>query len=132
MGVGMLIISHEGVGEALLKAVSAVLGHCPLDAHCMAIPMGCQPEDMFNDAKKMLQQLDSGEGVLVMTDIYGSTPANIACGLMEKTGVVVVSGVNIPMLMRVLNYPSLSLEELAEKAVSGGKEGIMDCRLHQH
>ena len=62
----------------------------------------------------------------VLTDMYGSTPSNIACRL-TGTHTKVVAGINLPMLIRVLNYPRLTLTELAEKALSGGRDGIMYC-----
>ena len=69
----------------------------------------------------------SGDGVLVLTDLYGSTPSNIACKLRRHGHVRVVSGVNLPMLIRVLNYPDLDLDSLKEKALSGGRDGVLSC-----
>jgi PTS system mannose-specific IIA component len=63
--------------------------------------------------------------VLVLTDLCGSTPANIACRLTQFDDVMVVAGLNLPMLIRVLNYPELSLAEMAERAVDGGRQGVM-------
>ncbi|MBW3546289.1 MAG: hypothetical protein KY428_11955, partial [Bacteroidetes bacterium] len=64
---------------------------------------------------------DSGDGVLVLTDAFGSTPSNIAMRLSRQSGVTVVSGLNLPMLLRVMNYPQLSLEELQiNNALPGG------------
>ena len=77
-------------------------------------------------------KLDHGQGVLILTDIYGSTPSNIACALSTKENVRIISGINLPMLIRVLNYPNLELDELVLKAISGGQEGIMDCISHIH
>ena len=73
----------------------------------------------------ILDQLDEGDGVLVLTDAYGSTPSNIACRLGARRQVAVVTGLNLPMLLRVLNYPALPLDELKEKAVSGGRDGVL-------
>lgn len=72
-----------------------------------------------------------GDGVLVLTDIYGSTPGNIANRLFDAHGVAVIAGINVPMLIRVLNYPDLSLEELVNKAVTGGHDGIILCKKEQ-
>jgi PTS system ascorbate-specific IIA component len=68
-----------------------------------------------------------GHGVLILTDLYGSTPGNIAKNLLVDSGFKLVSGMNLPMLIRILNYPELDLEAMAEKAVSGGKDGILLC-----
>jgi len=128
MSVNVLIISHENVGAALLDAAVNTLGFCPLSADSLPIWGNCDPEEMLEAARKKIQALDTGEGVLVLTDLYGSTPSNIACRLAQENNARVVTGVNLPMLIRVLNYPKLCLDELAEKAQSGGREGIMDCK----
>jgi PTS system mannose-specific IIA component len=72
--------------------------------------------------------LDDGDGVLVLTDLFGSTPANIAASLQARAGVRTLSGVNLPMVVRVLNYSDLPLDALAEKAFGGGRDGVMYCR----
>lgn len=128
MTVNVLIISHDQVGNALLDAAVNTLGFCPLTADILPIHANCDPDKAIIAAQEKINQLEEGEGVLILTDIYGSTPSNISCALAENNHVKIVSGVNLPMLIRVLNYPKLSLEELVEKALSGGREGIMDCK----
>ena len=128
MTVNILIISHDNVGEALLEAAVNTLGFCPLTADVLPIRSDCDPEEAIKTALNKIQQLDEGDGILILTDIYGSTPSNISCKLVQKCNARVVSGINLPMLIRVLNYPKLNLDELTEKAVSGGREGIMDCK----
>lgn len=131
MSVSLIIISHNNVGEALLSAATAALGANPINSRCLAVSPTCKPIELEKQVFEALEELDEGDGVLVLTDMYGSTPSNVACSLLESENTAVVSGVNLPMLLRVLNYPRLSLQELAEKAISGGQEGIMDCRSHQ-
>ena len=80
------------------------------------------------DALRRARALDDGDGVLVLTDLYGSTPSNIAASLLGTGAVQVVAGLNLPMLIRVLNYPAEDLPALADKAVSGGNRGILLCR----
>ncbi|OZB83772.1 MAG: PTS fructose transporter subunit IIA, partial [Halothiobacillus sp. 13-55-253] len=70
--------------------------------------------------------LDQGDGVLVLTDMYGSTPSNIAHRLKEKNRVHVISGVNLPMVVRAMNYPQLNLADMTERVASGGREGIIE------
>ena len=131
MSVGLFIVSHDNVGDALLSAAITALGSMPINSRCMAVSPVCKPVDLDRQARQIVSELDEGDGVLVLTDIYGSTPGNIACVLLEIPGVAVVSGVNLPMLLRLFNYPNLSLHELVNKAISGGREGIMDCQSHQ-
>jgi PTS system ascorbate-specific IIA component len=72
-----------------------------------------------------VRQLDQGDGVLVLTDIYGATPGNIALRLLEPGRVEGVSGVNLPMLIRALTYREQGLALAVEKALSGGTEGVV-------
>jgi PTS system ascorbate-specific IIA component len=72
--------------------------------------------------------LDQGDGVIVLTDMFGSTPSNIATALTrDNEHVTVIAGVNLPMLVRLMNYPRLSMAQLKDKALSGGREGIFSC-----
>jgi len=130
MTVNVLIVTHDNVGHALLEAATNTLGFCPLTAEILPIRSNCDPDTFIKQANLKTLELDHGEGVLILTDIYGSTPANIACALSDKENVRIISGINLPMLIRVLNYPNLPLDELVLKAISGGKEGIMDCISH--
>jgi PTS system mannose-specific IIA component len=127
VNVGILLVTHGEVGDTLLRAAMEVLGVCPLPTCVLPAPAGCDPEVVYTQAKQALRELDSGDGVLVLTDLYGSTPSNIACRLRSKARIRVVSGLNLPMLIRVLNYPSLDLDELTYKAVTGGRDGVLSC-----
>lgn len=129
MTVSVLIITHDHVGESLLETSAATLGFCPLQYKSLGVPPNCEPGRLSILARTRALELDQGDGVLVLTDMYGSTPSNIACSLLDLPFVKVVSGINLPMLIRVFNYPNLSLDKLVQKAVSGGQEGIMDCHL---
>jgi len=124
MSVGVLIISHDGIGPALLGTATLMLNDCPLQTKLLTVSRDCDPDQLTEDAVEQIEALDAGEGVLVLTDLYGSTPCNIARKLSSQKHVHVVSGLNLSMLIRVFNYPKLTLEELSEKAVSGGKDGI--------
>ena len=74
-----------------------------------------------------LHEIDQGDGTLILTDMYGSTPSNIACGASERHDIRIISGLNLPMLIRVLNYPHLNLNELEQKAITGGQDGVISC-----
>jgi PTS system mannose-specific IIA component len=128
MSVGILIITHGSIGKVLLQAALDILGECPLPALTIAASSGCDPERVLQEATRTVRQLDRGDGVLVLTDMYGATPSNVACRLPALQKVRVVSGLNLPMLVRVLNYSGLELEQLATKALSGGREGVTVCR----
>ncbi|MEW6354398.1 MAG: PTS fructose transporter subunit IIA [Pseudomonadota bacterium] len=125
MTIGLLIVTHNNIGADLVDTATAMLGVCPLATEVLPVSQKSDPEVVLHKARQMVKELDQGHGVLVLTDIYGSTPSNIARSLIDGERIKVIAGVNLPMLIRVLNYPRLSLRELADKAVSGGKDGIL-------
>ena len=124
MSVGLLIITHGEIGQALYEAATSVLGSCPIRTQVVAMQFELNRDDIVDEVRTKITELDTGSGVLVLTDMYGATPSNIAC-LVEEKNIEIVSGINLPMLIRVLNYPNLSLSELISKAISGGTEGII-------
>ena len=125
MSVGIVIITHDGVGQALLDTTVAMLGVRPLPVAVLGVEPDTDPDAILDRAHKLAMEIDMSDGVLVLTDLYGSTPSNVACALQRDLNVRVVAGLNMPMLLRVMNYPSLGLAELAEKALSGGRDGVM-------
>jgi PTS system mannose-specific IIA component len=125
MTVGILLLTHENYGDVSLQTVKSILGVCPLETKSLGVPFDANPDYVYSEAKHYVKILDHGEGVLILTDLYGSTPSNIAHRLIEEGRTVVISGLNLSMLMRVLNYPNLSLEELVDKASRGGTEGVV-------
>lgn len=127
MSVGLLLITHAGVGEALLKVASATFPDCPLQVRCLDVGASADPDVVRENSERLISALDRGDGVLILTDAYGSTPSNIACGLSHRHRTAVVAGLNLPMLLRVLNYPHLTLRELADKAFSGGRDGVLQA-----
>lgn len=122
--VGLLIITHNKVGEALLDAALSVIGQCPLPYKTLTVSQNCDPEERLKIARGYVAEINQGDGVLVLTDIYGSTPSNIACALKDND-ISIIAGINLPMLVRIMNYAALPLEELTEKAISGGKNGVI-------
>ena len=132
MSVGLLIVTHRGVGTQLLAVATEILGDCPLRTAILEI----NPNDDCNQARHRVQQLaaelNRGDGLLALTDLFGSTPSNIANSLHGCCDLRIVAGVNLPMLVRILNYPTLKLQELTEKACSGGQDGILLCSPTQN
>lgn len=124
MTVNLLVITHNDIGRALVDSATIMLGVSPMKIDVISINKTDSPEDMSIKAEELI---DNNEATLVLTDMYGSTPSNIACRLHDRSGVRVVGGINLPMLVRVMNYPRLSLNELVEKAISGGRDGVLTC-----
>jgi PTS system ascorbate-specific IIA component len=125
MSVGVLLLTHESMGPALVSAARHVLGRLPLSVDVQEVAPNADPDQTLRDAAARARELDHGDGVLVLSDLYGATPCNVA-NRLPKLGVHMhcVSGLNLPMLLRVLNYPEQSLDELAETAATGGRGGI--------
>jgi PTS system ascorbate-specific IIA component len=123
--IGILIVAHGAFGEALIHSASHVLGKRPLRVRQVGITVHDDPEAMLPQAQDLVQQLDEGDGVLVLTDIYGATPGNIALRLLKPGKVEGVAGVNLPMLIRALTYREHGLAAAVEKALSGGSEGVI-------
>lgn len=117
-------MTHPGVGTALLTTASRLLAACPTRIKCLDVPVDTNTESILKQAASEILNLDDGEGVLVLTDAYGSTPSNIACQLTGNHYAKVVSGLNLPMLIRVFNYFTEDLDTLSHKAAEGGIRGI--------
>ncbi len=127
MTVSVLIITHGNIGKSLLKAVKSTLGTLPLPARAIAIKGNVDPDTFLPKLRKICQQHDQGDGVLVLTDMFGSTPSNLSQALKDEENIKVVAGLNLPMLIRVMNYPELKLAQLKQKAFSGGRDGVFNC-----
>jgi PTS system mannose-specific IIA component len=129
MAVGLLLVSHNQIGAELINTARQMLSCCPLPTKVISIRSSDKTEDLTEQLNQKIQCLDQGNGILILTDMYGSTPSNIACSVSELDNVRVISGLNLPMLVRVLNYPNLNLDELEIKALSGGQEGVSRCHI---
>ncbi len=123
--IGILLVSHGAFGESLIHCASHVLGKRPLYVRQLGVTVHDDPDEILPTAEDLIRFLDQGQGVLVMTDIYGATPANIATRLLKPGRVEGIAGVNLPMLIRALTYRNEPLESMTAKALSGGTEGVM-------
>lgn len=122
--IGLLIVAHGNLGDSLIQCATYVLGQRPARLEAIDIMAYGSPEAMQAAVDARIRALDEGEGVIVLTDLYGATPSNTVCRLIHPGRVEVVSGVNLPMLLKVLNYRSESLPALLQRAEQGGQEGI--------
>lgn len=126
--VGLLLVMHGKLGRCLLDTLIDTMGPLPMVADVLEIRRVQAHEVLIRQGQLMLDNINQGSGVLVLTDAYGSTPSNIANKLVAtRSSSVAVSGTNLPMLMRVYNYASQPLEKLAALAVEGGQRGVMLC-----
>jgi len=123
--IGILIISHGTLGESLIHCASHVLNKRPVRVNQLGITAQDDPTLLLPQARLLIKELDAGDGVLILTDMFGGTPCNIASKLVVPGKIEAVAGVSLPMLIRVLNYRDRELQLIVTKAISGGCEGVM-------
>ena len=123
--IGILIISHGTLGESLIHCASHMLNKRPPRLRQIGVTAQDDPLQLVPQARKMIKDLDDGGGVLVLTDMYGGSPSNIAAKLVIPGKVEAVAGVNLPMLIRALTYREKPLPVMLTKAISGGCEGVL-------
>ncbi len=123
--IGILIIAHGGFGESLLECAKHVIGDEPRQVAYLAVTNQDDPDHLLPVAQNLVAKLNEGDGVLVLSDMYGATPCNIVSKLLVPGLVEGVAGVNMPMIVRTMTYRHESLMALVEKAVAGGREGVV-------
>lgn len=127
--IGLFLITHSSFGESLIQCACHVLNQRPPQIAQLGVAAQDDPLDALPLAREMLALVDKGEGVLILTDIFGATPANIALKLLESGRIEGVAGVNLPMLLRALTYREKGMETLLAKAVGGGRDGILNMSV---
>ena len=126
MAVGVLLVTHEGIGTALLAVATALLRTLPLKAESFEVPFDADPDALLPRASAALRRVDGGDGVLVLSDLFGASPGNLAAKVARLgTPVRRVSGLSLPMLLRVMNYAELPLDELPAIAAAGARNGVI-------
>ena len=123
MKVGILLVTHRDIGKQLLLTATSVFGKNPFQVELLSVDNYDQPNDVKELAEKYVKFLDNGAGVLVLTDIIGTTPSNIASSINHDK-IKVVAGLNLSMILNVFNYPEKSLDQLSIKALEGGIQGV--------
>ena len=123
MKVGILLVTHSDIGKQLLLTATSVFGKNPFQVELLSVDNYDHPNDVKELAEKYVKFLDNGAGVLVLTDIIGTTPSNIACSINHDK-IKVVAGLNLSMILNVFNYPEKSLDQLSIKALEGGIQGV--------
>ena len=124
--IGLFLITHTTYGESLIQCACHVLNKRPTQLAQLGVALQDDPLDLLPLARNMIKLVDSGDGVLIMTDVYGATPSNIAMKLLEPGRVEGLAGVNLPMLLRALTYRDKDMETLVSRATTGGRDGIVN------
>ena len=125
--VGLLLVTHGKLGHFMLETITDMMGPLPLQADVLEVRRVQATDVLLLQGRRMIERLDRGGGVLLLTDAYGSTPSNIANRLAEAPRTAVVAGVNLPMLVKIFNYPQLELAAMTRAAVEGGQRGVVEC-----
>jgi len=123
--IPLLIVAHGNLGDSLIQCASHVLGQRPEQLESLDLSSSGDPGEMLEQARTQIARLDQGKGLLILTDVYGATPCNTVCKLIQHEQVEAVAGVNLPMLLKALNYRNETLALLIRKAVRGGQDGVM-------
>ena len=126
--IGILLITHGTFGESLIQNVCHVLNKRPPLIGQLGVSAQDDPLDILPMARTLLKEVDGGEGVLILTDILGATPSNLALKLLDPGRIEGVAGVNLPMLLRALTYRKNGMETLVQKAISGGHDGVINMQ----
>jgi PTS system mannose-specific IIA component len=122
--IGIVVVTHGRLADELVAATEHVVG--PLDA-CSAISIG--PDDDMekrrDDIRAAVEEADQGDGVVILTDMFGGTPSNLAISLLDKGRIEVIAGANLPMLIKLAEARTrLTVPELADSASEAGKRYI--------
>ena len=128
--MGIVIVTHGQTGQSLVKDAEFIMGQSLGDVRCIAFNQSVDQPAGNDELKQLIAQSDHGEGILILTDLVGASPANLVTSLLEEYHAAMVTGINLAMLIRVWNYRDAPLESLAHKAEQGGKRGIETFHPH--
>ncbi len=124
--IGLVIITHAELGEELVAALQFILGHRD-EVETVSVVHSADSAAITSELKAAIKRADQGQGVLVLTDMFGGTPNNISLALMQDEKVEVVTGVNLPMVIRASTErrnEGISLADLARSVCQTGREAI--------
>jgi PTS system ascorbate-specific IIA component len=128
--IGIFLITHTTYGESLIQCACHVLNKRPPQIAQLGVAAQDDPLDLLPLAEEMLALVNHGDGVLLLTDLFGGTPSNIASKLTEAGRIEAIAGVNLPMLLRALTHRDKDMATLVSRAVSGGRDGVLDILRH--
>lgn len=123
--VGILLVTHNGLGDSFVDCVHHVLGEVPHNLKSLSVYASDDPKQKLIEGEVLIKELDLGAGVLILADVFGATPSNIGRQLCHAERVMGVAGLNLPMLLRVVRQPGKTLPELVQVALDGGRDCIV-------
>lgn len=126
--IGVMVISHEPLGTALIHCTRHIYGRLPAQLAALDVIPDEDPDQAYSAAIELLARINDGSGVVVLTDLFGATPSRIAARLAQPHKVVVLAGVNLPMLVKVLNNRRMPVEELVDTLLSSAQGAILQIK----
>ena len=125
--IGLLIITHETLGEAYTQLAGHFFGEVPPNVRILGVRGDDSPQTLVEGAEVLLAQLDCSGGTLMLTDIFGATPCNTAQKLIHDDNTLMVTGLNAPMMVKAIQYSALrnDLNSLTQEVKEAALHGIM-------
>jgi PTS system mannose-specific IIA component len=123
--IGILVVSHEPLGTALIHCTRHIFGRMPPQLAALDVIPDEDPGLALKAARELLERINDGSGVIVLTDLFGATPARIAARLAEPSRIAVIAGVNLPLLVKALTHRRGPLDEVAVKLLEGVRDTIL-------
>jgi len=126
--IGILLVSHGTIAQSFIDVAKIIVGE-PENAKAVCLPEALDDERVFEELQKACKSLDQGDGILILTDMFGGTPCNLSLSLLEDDQVEVLTGMNLPMFLKILSSrEGVALAELARTAKECGRENIYLAR----
>jgi PTS system mannose-specific IIA component len=123
--IGILVVSHEPLGTALIHCTRHIFGRMPAQLAALDVIPDEDPDAALGAARELLARINDGTGAIVLTDLFGATPARIAARLAEPHRIVVIAGVNLPLLVKALTHRRGPLDEVAATLLQGVRDTIL-------
>ena len=122
---GLLVVTHANLGNALIETLEFILGKEQEHLMSVAIDIKEDPENLRKRIKKGISKVDTGNGVIILTDMFGGTPSNLSYAFLEEGKVEVISGVNLPILLKATDLrKKMGIEDITTALVEHGKRSI--------
>ncbi len=129
--IGLLVMTHETLGHAFNSLACHFFGNPPEHLRLLNISKNEDPDVVLQQAQQLIDEVDHGSGVLLLTDIFGATPFNIANKLIKKPDIILLTGLNAPMMVKAIQYAADfdDLEAFAQKVKQAALDGIIEINL---
>ena len=128
--IGILIVTHGDIGLSLLKSAAQILGKSFNNTNCISVESNHEIHTYKKTINSELLKLNSGKGVLIMSDMYGATPTNILKDLVVANKIEVLTGINLPMLIQALTNRDSELKKLISDCLKCGKDSVINLNDH--